>query len=199
MPEHLKENTLIIIAKYSDNIIAGALNFVSNNKLYGRGTADMKSFIACALHTAIKSSSMTLTTPLHFAFSYDEEIDEEREIKKKKIALKEQVANAKSHLDGQKSKYYEEIKAGSRLTPEQQKAMNFFNRYNKESEETNKIAEKQTNTFKLKTQKVFNIYFIHLIVNASWSIAFFALHQILVYLAIIGLIIFFVLYWFVIY
>jgi len=89
-------------------------------------------------------------------FSYDEEIDEEREIKKKKIALKEQVANAKSHLDGQKSKYYEEVKAGSRLTPEQQKAWDFFNRYNKESEETKKIAEKQTNTFKLKTQEVFN-------------------------------------------
>ncbi len=90
------------------------------------------------------------------SFSYDEDEDEEREIKKKKIALKEQVANAKSHLDGQKSKYYEEIKAGSRLTTEQQKAVNFFNRYNKESEETNKIAEKQTNTFKLKTQQVFN-------------------------------------------
>jgi len=89
-------------------------------------------------------------------FSYDEEIDEEREIKKKKIALNEQVANAKSHLDGQKSKYYEEVKAGSRLTPEQQKAWDFFNRYNKESEETKKIAEKQTNTFKLKTQEVFN-------------------------------------------
>jgi len=90
------------------------------------------------------------------SFSYDEEEDEEREIKKKKIALKEQVANAKAHLDGQKSKYYEEIKAGSRLTPEQQKAVNFFNRYNKESEETQKIADKQTNTFKLKTQQVFN-------------------------------------------
>jgi len=90
------------------------------------------------------------------SFSYDEEEDEVREIKKKKIALKEQVANAKSHLDGQKSKYYEEVKAGSRLTPEQQKAVNFFNRYNKESEETQKIAEKQTNTFKLKTQQVFN-------------------------------------------
>ena len=89
-------------------------------------------------------------------FSYDEEIDEERDIKKKKIALKEQVANAKSHLDGQKSKYYEEVKAGSRLTPEAKKAMDFFNRYNKESEETNKIAEKQTNTFKLKTKEVFN-------------------------------------------
>jgi len=90
------------------------------------------------------------------SFSYDEEVDEEREIKKKKIALKEQVANAKSHLDGQKSKYYEEIKAGSKLTSEQQKAINFFNRYNKESEETKKIADKQTNTFKLKTQQVFN-------------------------------------------
>ena len=90
------------------------------------------------------------------SFSYDEDEDEAREIKKKKIALKEQVANAKSHLDGQKSKYYEEIKAGSRLTTEQQKAVNFFNRYNKESEETNKIAEKQTNTFKLKTKEVFN-------------------------------------------
>ena len=90
------------------------------------------------------------------SFSYDEEVDEEREIKKKKIALKEQVANAKSHLDGQKSKYYEEVKAGSRLTPEQQKAWDFFNRYNKESEENKKIADKQTNTFKLKTQQVFN-------------------------------------------
>jgi len=90
------------------------------------------------------------------SFSYDEEVDEERDIKKKKIALKEQVANAKSHLDGQKSKYYEEIKAGSRLTTEQQKAVNFFNRYNKESEETQKIAEKQTNHFLNKTNQVFN-------------------------------------------
>ena len=90
------------------------------------------------------------------SFSYDEEEDNDRDIKKKKIALKEQVANAKSHLDGQKSKYYEEVKAGSRLTTEQQKAVNFFNRYNKESEETQKIAEKQTNTFKLKTKEVFN-------------------------------------------
>ena len=90
------------------------------------------------------------------SFSYDEDEDDERQIKKKKIALKEQVANAKSHLDGQKSKYYEEVKAGSTLTQEQQQAVNFFNRYNKESEETKKIADKQTNTFKLKTQKVFN-------------------------------------------
>ena len=90
------------------------------------------------------------------SFSYDEEVDEDRDIRRKKLALKEQVANAKSHLDGQKSKYYEEIKAGSKLTPEQQKAINFFNRYNEESEESKKIAQKQTNTFKLKTENVFN-------------------------------------------
>ena len=45
-----------------------------DNKLYGRGTADMKSFLACALHTALKASHMNLTTPLHLALSYDEEI-----------------------------------------------------------------------------------------------------------------------------
>ena len=89
-------------------------------------------------------------------FSYDEEVDDDREIKRKKLALKEQVASAKAYLDGQKSKYYNEIKAGSRLTPEQQKAWDFFNRYNKESEEASKIAEKAKSTFLQKTDQVFN-------------------------------------------
>jgi hypothetical protein len=90
------------------------------------------------------------------SFSYDEEEDTEKEIKRKKLAFKEQVASARSHLDGQKSKYYEEIKAGSKLTSEQQKAINFFNRYNKESEENQKVVEQQTKTFKLKTDNLFN-------------------------------------------
>ena len=90
------------------------------------------------------------------SFSYDEEVDEERDIRRKKLALKEQVASARSHLDGQKSKYYKEIKAGSKLTPEQQKAMDFFNRYNKESEETQKIVKQSTEVFTQKTDKVFN-------------------------------------------
>jgi hypothetical protein len=90
------------------------------------------------------------------SFSIDEEEDTERDIKRKKLAFKEQVASARDHLDGQKSKYYEEIKAGSKLTPEQQKAINFFNRYNKESEENQKVVEQQTKTFKLKTDNIFN-------------------------------------------
>jgi hypothetical protein len=90
------------------------------------------------------------------SFSYDEEEDEERDIRRKKLALKEQVASARSHLDGQKSKYYEEIKAGSKLTPEQQKAVDFFNRYNKESEANKKAVEKNTDIFTQKTNNVFN-------------------------------------------
>jgi len=89
-------------------------------------------------------------------FSYDEELDDEREVRKVKLAFKEEVAKAKNHLEEQKSKYYEEIKAGSRLTPEQQKAVEFFNRYNKENEEVTRIAEKQKKTFLKRTDEVFS-------------------------------------------
>jgi hypothetical protein len=89
-------------------------------------------------------------------FSWDEEEDEEIDIRRKKLALKEQVANAKSHLDGQKSKYYEDIKAGSKLTGEQQKAVDFFNRYNEESEATQKTVKKNSDIFAQKTNNVFN-------------------------------------------
>ena len=90
------------------------------------------------------------------SFNYDKDVDDEKEVRKKKIALKEQVAEAKAYLDGQKSKYYEEIKAGSKLTEEQQKAVNFFNRYNKEAEESNKKRRTATDVFMQKTNKVFN-------------------------------------------
>ena len=89
-------------------------------------------------------------------FSFDENMDDERDIKRKKLALKEQVAEAKTYLDGQKSKYYEDIKAGSKLTTEQQKAINFFDRYNKESEQTQKVAQQQKSRFNKKTEQVFN-------------------------------------------
>jgi len=89
-------------------------------------------------------------------FSFDEDVDDDRDIRRKKLALKEQVANAKSHLDGQKSKYYEEIKLGSKLPEEAKKAMDFFNRYNKESEVTKKAAKQNTDIFTQKTEQVFN-------------------------------------------
>ena len=85
-------------------------------------------------------------------FQYDDDLDEERDIKKKKIARKEELVKAKNYLDGLKSKYYEEIKAGSRLNPDQQKAVEFFNRYNEDS----KTAEQNKKTFLNKTEKLFN-------------------------------------------
>jgi hypothetical protein len=93
---------------------------------------------------------------LEDTFGVDEDVDDERTIRKKKIALKEQVAEAKAYLDGQKSKYYEDIKAGSKLTNEQQKAIDFFNRYNKESENQKKLSEASKLKFQQKTDSVFN-------------------------------------------
>ena len=89
-------------------------------------------------------------------FSFDEEIDEEREVRKKKIALKEQVAEAKAYLDGQKSKYYDEIKAGSNLTAEQQEAIQFFNQYNEDTVESERLARERSEQFTTRTNKVFN-------------------------------------------
>ena len=65
-------------------------------------------------------------------FSYDEDIDEQRDIRKKKLAFKEEVAKARNFLEETKSKYYDEIKLRPGVTQDQQKATDFFNRYNEE-------------------------------------------------------------------
>ena len=89
-------------------------------------------------------------------FLYDEDVDEERDIRRKKLARREELAKAKNHLTGLKDKYYQEIKGGARLAPEQKKAVDFFNRYTKENEAATQLAEKQTQTFLKKTDSVFN-------------------------------------------
>lgn len=45
-----------------------------DGRLYGRGTCDMKGFIACALVMAKNYAKQDLKRPVHFAFSYDEEV-----------------------------------------------------------------------------------------------------------------------------
>ena len=88
-------------------------------------------------------------------FDYDEEVDEPKEIRKKKIAFKEEVAKAQSFLESAKSKYYDEIKLRPGVTQEQQKAMDFFNRYNEEKD----IANRQHEDFKVSTKKLFDAEF----------------------------------------
>lgn len=90
------------------------------------------------------------------SYSFDEDTDDDREIRRKKLLYKEEVQNAKNHLNSMKSKYYDEIKAGSRLTPDQQKAVEFFNRYEKENEESSALAKRQNEVFVQKTNNVFN-------------------------------------------
>ena len=89
-------------------------------------------------------------------FNYDEEVDEPRDVKRKKLAYKEAVAQAKNHLENMKSQYYQEVKLGSRLTQEQQKAIDFFNRYNDEQAQVNELTAKQQKHFNQKTDQVFN-------------------------------------------
>ncbi len=84
-------------------------------------------------------------------FDYDEDIDEERDIKRKKLAYKEEVAKAKNFLEDVKSKYYEQVRLRPGVTEQQQKAIDFFNRYQKNQE----VALQQHEDFKQKTTNLF--------------------------------------------
>ena len=85
-------------------------------------------------------------------FSYDEEVDEERVVRKRQLLFKEEIAKAKNFLESSKSKYYDDIKLRPGVTQEQQKAMDFFNRYNKEQQ----IAAERREQFKDTTSELFN-------------------------------------------
>ena len=85
-------------------------------------------------------------------FDFDEDLDEERDVRKKKLAKKEEIAKAKNFLEETKKKYYDEIKLRPGVTQDQQKAMDFFNRYNKQQD----VATEQHETFKKNTKELFN-------------------------------------------
>jgi hypothetical protein len=85
-------------------------------------------------------------------FSFDEDVDEERDIKKKKLAFKEEIAKARKFLEDTKSKYYDEIKLRPGVTQDQQKATDFFNRYNEEQ----KMVQNQHERFQNNTKNYFN-------------------------------------------
>jgi hypothetical protein len=85
-------------------------------------------------------------------YDYDEDLDEDRDIRKKKIAFKEEVTKAKSFLEKTKSKYYDEIKLRPGVTQEQQKAVDFFNRYQQDQE----LVQQQHADFKSTTKNFFS-------------------------------------------
>ena len=86
-------------------------------------------------------------------FAFDEDIDEERDIKRKKLAYKEEVSKARKFLEDTKEKYYDDIKLKSpSLSEDQQKASDFFNRYKEDQERNSQNNEK----FKTQTEQLFN-------------------------------------------
>jgi len=90
------------------------------------------------------------------SFAFDEEFDEERAVKKKKLALKEEVAKADKYLGGLKDEYYKEVKLGSKLTTDQQEAVSFYNKYGEEQKGKEELSTKQKTHFSTETNKVFN-------------------------------------------
>ena len=88
-------------------------------------------------------------------YKYDEDIDEQKDIRRKKLAYKEAVASARQDLESRKNKYYAEIKQRPGVTQEQQKAMDFFNRYNKQQETIKQTQE----DFQQRTKSLFNTDF----------------------------------------
>ena len=89
-------------------------------------------------------------------FQFDEDVDEPRDIRKKKLAFKEEIARAKKHLTGLKDQYYKEVKLGSKLTREQQEAVSFYNKYSQEQEALGKAQKASAEHFKNATDNVFN-------------------------------------------
>ena len=104
------------------------------------------------LHTKPHLDSEEIDFIMDDKFAWDEDMEEERDIRKKKLALKEEVAKAKGYMEDLKNKYYEDIKLRPGVTQEQQKAMDFFNRHNKEQDA---IKQRHT-TFQNDTNKYFS-------------------------------------------
>lgn len=85
-------------------------------------------------------------------FAFDEDVDEDTDIRKKKIAYKEEVARAKTFLEETKNKYYEDIKLKSTGNSEQSEAQSFFDRFKKNEA----LASKNQEIFRTNTKQLFS-------------------------------------------
>jgi len=156
--EEIKENPQLDLPENVEKLVdfmketGGTLeDYVSLNKDYSNlNNEDL--LVQYYLQTKPHLDAEEINFLLDDQFAWDEDVDEERSIKKKKLALKEEVAKAQNFLESSKEKYYKEIKLRPGTTQEQQKAMDFFNRYNTEQEARKQNHEK----FKNITNKFFS-------------------------------------------
>lgn len=150
LPENI--NKLIDFMKETGGSLE---DYVNLNKDYD-GMDDMAILREHYRQTKPHLSEDEISFLIEDSFSYDEDIDEERDIRRKKLALKESIAEAKSNLTSLKGKYYDELKLSSKLTPEQREAVQFYNDYKQEQESTQQIAQQQRSIFEQKTNELFS-------------------------------------------
>lgn len=149
LPENI--NKLVDFMKETGGTLE---DYIKLNKDYD-GMADMDLLREHYRQTKPHLDEDEISFLIDDSFSYDEEIDEERDIRRKKLALKESIAEAKSNLTNLKGKYYDELKLSSKLTPEQREAVQFYNDYKQEQDSTQKLAQQQRSVFEEKTNKLF--------------------------------------------
>jgi len=92
-------------------------------------------------------------------FSFDEEFDEERDVRRKKLAHKEAVSEAQGFLNSLKDKYYDEVKLGSKLSPEQKEAVEFYNQHQEQVKSGKELSSRQKEHFDNVTNNLFNEQF----------------------------------------
>jgi hypothetical protein len=149
LPENIDK-----LVKFMEDTGGSVEDYVNLNKDY-EGMADMDLLREYYRQSKPHLSPDEVDFLIEDNFSYDEDVDEERDIKRKKLAFKESIAEAKSNLNNLKGKYYEDLKLSSKLTPEQREAVEFYNDYKQDQESRSQIAEQQRSIFKEKTNELF--------------------------------------------
>ena len=90
-------------------------------------------------------------------FSFDSELDEEKDIKKKKIAYKEELYKARNYFEGMKEKYKAPLESREAEIPENYKeAFNFYNKYQEELDQESATQKDRSRIFQEKTNALFN-------------------------------------------
>jgi len=150
LPENIDK-----LVKFMEETGGTLEDYVNLNKDYD-GMDDMQLLREYYQQTKPHLSTDEIDFLIEDNFSYDEEVDEERDIKRKKLLFKESIAEAKSNLSNLKNQYYDDLKLSSKLTPEQKEAVQFYNDYKVEQESTQKLREQQRNVFEQQTNKLFS-------------------------------------------
>jgi len=157
-PEPIKETNKIVLPDNVEKLVSFMHETGGNLQDYVRLNADYTNVNEDVLlqeyykNTKPHLTQEDLTFVMEENFSFDKDIDEERDIRRKKLAKKEEVAKARNFLEDLKGKYYDEIKLRPGVNQEQQKAVDFFNRYNNEQE----LAQQQHERFIDTTKQLLN-------------------------------------------